>query len=92
MCERVISTDPHLETTPGLALETNSPVARSWPGRAFPLCGISGDLLPTWPWVLRQPLSSCQVTLPAGCWASLLVPNLLPLTPLSWGSCGKEAH
>lgn len=60
VCEHVLSEDPHLETTPGPALEINTAMARSWPGRALPLCGITGDPLPTRPWALRQPLSSCQ--------------------------------
>lgn len=77
VCERVLSVDPHLETTPGPALEINTAVARSWPDLALPLCGIAGDPLPTGPWALRQPLSSCQVTPPVCCWASLQVSTLL---------------
>lgn len=66
MCEHTLSTDPHLETAPCLALEINTatakeadvsvPVARSRPGRALPTCGsLRGDPLPIWPWTLRQP-------------------------------------
>lgn len=73
---RVISTDPHLEATPGLALEINTPaagaadvsapVSRSRPGQALPRRaaskGPAGRLAPG----LRRELSCHQVTVLAG--------------------------
>lgn len=60
VCEHALSTDPHLETAPCLALEINTavakeadvsaPVARSWPGRALPTCGsLRGTCCPFGP-------------------------------------------
>ena len=97
MCVHIISMDPHLETTPGLTLEINTPLARkadvlapvtkSWPGRVLPLGGILG---PTWLWVLRQPLSSCQVTLlvdsgPLPAVPSSSLGHLFPRAPVDRG-------
>lgn len=50
------------------------------------------DLLSTWPWVLRRPLFSCQVTLSVGSGPPSSFPVLFSLTPLSRGSCCKETH
>lgn len=87
VCERGISTDPHLETTPRPTLETNTatakeadvsaPVARSRPGQGAPSGWRSPTCGPTGPG-----FGDSRVTL----LVALLVPILF-WAPLSQGSC-----
>lgn len=41
-----------------------APVSRSCPAGVPYVWQTPGGVLPIWPWVLRQPLSSCQMGLP----------------------------
>lgn len=62
--------------------------ARPWLGRAPTPPAVwqsPRDLLPIWPWVLRQPLFSCQPTALVGSGPPCLSPILFSLAPPSQG-------